>query len=58
MLPTAPVWMVEGTMKDRGILILNRLGGAPGVIRTPDPLLRGPSGSLPSRRGSFSRRTT
>ncbi len=27
-------------MEDRRILILNGLGGTPGVIRTPDPLLR------------------
>ena len=27
-------------MEDRRILIFNRLGGTPGVIRTPDPLLR------------------
>ena len=27
-------------MEERGILILNGIDGTPGVIRTPDPLLR------------------
>ena len=27
-------------MEEQAILILNGIGGTPGVIRTPDPLLR------------------
>ena len=27
-------------MKEEALLILNGIGGTPGVIRTPDPLLR------------------